>query len=428
MEKRKIELSKFFQELKSSAIRHAQQCFAERKDSVKAVNASIGNVSLPLHPAMQKRLENLSQHPEFGQGIVKYTSTSGMDETKEAFKKVISLCGADTSDLDMVITSGGSQAIDLALLGCCQENRPLIISEPAYSNYISIAEAYKIPIVALPHKLNENGDFENLDDLESTIKKHNPGAIVVIPYDNPTGKLITQEKLNEIAKLCVKYDLWLISDEAYRLLHYTENESPSIWKVTENDVPGIAGRKIGIETVSKYLNGCGLRIGALISDNKEFIQKATIFASSHLCAGAIAQYIVGGIYDENEENLRKWIENLRNYYQNLLISTSNQLKKRIPNIIVSSPQSSLYLVADLENIVPKSFKISDFCQFCAEKGKIITKFGKFTLLFAPMENFYHSNPDFGRYQMRLSFVAPKEEIELIPELLDGLLKIYLKQN
>ncbi len=428
MKEKKIELSEFFQGLNSSAIRHAQQCYAERKDAVKAVNASIGNVGLPVHPAMHSRIKNLSQHAEFGQGIVKYTSTAGLKETKEAFKKVISLCGANTEDLDLIITSGGSQAIDLVLLGCCQDNRPLIISEPAYSNYISIAEAYKIPIIALPHQLNDDGDFQNLDDLERTIKENNPGAIVVIPYDNPTGKLITQEKLNEIAKLCVKYDLWMISDEAYRLLHYTENEPPSIWKITEKEAPGITGRKIGIETVSKYLNGCGLRIGALVSDNKEFIQKATIFASSHLCAGAIAQYIVGGVNEEKDENLLKWIENLRNHYQNLLISTSNELKKRLPNIIVSAPQSAIYLVVDLRKLVPNSFKISDFCHFCAEKGKISTNLGDFTLLFTPMESFYHSDPEFGRYQMRLSFVAHEKEIKLIPELLEKLLESYLKQN
>ena len=339
----KIEFSSYFQNLTISAIRQAQQCYADRTDKVKAVNASIGNVSLPMHPAMIKRLQNITQAPELGEGVVKYTATSGREETKQAFRNLISLCGANTEKLEVIITSGGSQAMDLALLGCCQDGRPLVISEPTYSNYISIAQAYRIPVVTDPHTLCEDGHFRCDIELEEIIKKNNPGAIVVIPYDNPTGKLLSQARLVEIAKLCVKYDLWMISDEAYRYLHYTDQEAPSIWKIDEAQAPGISRRRMSIDTVSKGLNGCGLRIGALVCDNKEFYLKAIIAASSHLCASAIDQYIVGGIAAEKPENLAKWFEKLKNYYQNLIISTTNELKKRIPQIIVSSPQSALRL-------------------------------------------------------------------------------------
>ncbi len=422
---KQLDFSKYFQNLTISAIRQAQQCFSNRTDSTKAINASIGNVSLPIHPAMLKRLKEIGKDPELGQGIVKYTATSGREDTKRAFKKMISLCGAKTDDLELIVTNGGSQAMDLALLGCCQTQRPLIISEPTYSNYISIANSYKIPIVVLPYSLCTDGHFRCDTDLEEIIKKHNPSAILVIPYDNPTGKLLSQEEMVKIAKLCVKYNLWMISDEAYRFLHYTQLESPSIWKIDEEKAPGISKRRISIETVSKGLNGCGLRIGALVSDNKKFIQKAIISASSHLCAGAIGQYIVGGISTEKEEDLQKWYEDLRKYYQKLIISTTIELKKRIPKVIVSSPESALYSIVDLRNLVPKSFKIEKFCQFCAEKGKVCTKNGDFTLLFSPLTSFYLSNSKYKHYQLRLSYVASPEEIKEIPHLLSELLHQYL---
>ncbi len=422
---KQLDFSKYFQNLTISAIRQAQQCFANRTDSTKAINASIGNVSMPIHPAMLKRLKEIGQHPELGQGIVKYTATSGREDTKEAFKKMISLCGAKTDNLELIVTSGGSQAMDLALLGCCQKQRPLIISEPTYSNYISIASSYQIPIVVLPYALAADGHFRCNTDLEEVIKHHNPGAILVIPYDNPTGKLLSQEEMVKVAKLCVKHNLWMISDEAYRFLHYTQQESPSIWKIDETKVPGISKRRVSIETVSKGLNGCGLRIGALVSDNKEFIQKAIISASSHLCAGAIDQYIVGGISTEKEKNLQKWYKDLRNYYQNLIISTTNELKRSIPKVIVSSPESALYSVVDLRNVVPKSFKIEKFCQFCAEKGKVFTKNGYLTLLFTPLTSFYLSNSKNKHYQLRLSYVASPEEVNQIPHLLAELLQQYL---
>ncbi len=426
MGEQKIEISAYFQNLTISAIRQAQQCFANRTDKVKAINASIGNVSLPIHPAMLKRLEQIGKHPELGKGIVKYTATSGREDTKQAFKNLIALCGAKSNNLEMVITSGGSQAMDLAILGCCQSDRPLIISEPTYSNYLSIASSYRIPVVVLPYTLCEDEHFRCEVDLEETIQKNNPGAIVVIPYDNPTGKLISQEQMLKIAKLCVKYNLWMISDEAYRFLHYTDQESPSIWKIDETKLPGISKRRVSIETVSKGLNGCGLRIGALVSDNQEFIQKAIISASSHLCAGAIDQYIVGGISDEKQENLSKWFENLRDYYQNLIVSTTNEIKKAIPGVIVSSPESALYSIVDLRKIVPKEFKIEKFCQFCAEKGKICINNKDYTLLFTPLTSFYLSKSKYRHYQLRLSYVESSQEIKKIPFLLAELLKQYLK--
>src|SRR5699024_11804988 len=99
--------------------------------------------------------------------------------------------------------------------------------------------------------------------------------MLIIPYDNPTGQLYSEEMMLEIAKLCVKYNMWLLSDEAYRGLFYDEDRKIiSIWGITDDQVPGIEGRRLSLESTSKVFNACGLRIGAVITDNKEYHEKS----------------------------------------------------------------------------------------------------------------------------------------------------------
>ena len=130
-----------------------------------------------------------------------------------------------------------------------------------------------------------------MKEVESKIKKYKPNALLVIPYDNPTGQFLTQQTLIELAKICIKYGIWLVSDEAYRPLFYNEGEQSSIWNINENSVPGINGCRISIESSSKVWNACGLRIGAIVTDNDEFHEKAVSEYTANLCANSIGQKI-----------------------------------------------------------------------------------------------------------------------------------------
>jgi len=418
-------MSKNFQELKTVPLRQAQQLFDKRDDDVKAVNASIGNVSLPMHPAMQKRMFDFSKDPDLAKGVVKYSSTQGRQDTRRAFLKMIEASGGQTKSLEVLITNGASSAMDLVLAGTCQKGAPLTFFEPAYANYISISKKLRIPIKSIARTLGQDGNFTILQDAENIIRESASGALLLIPYDNPTGDIISQKELIDLAKICVKYNIWLVSDEAYRMLHYTKEDAPSIWRITPKEVPGIVGRRISIETISKGMNGCGLRIGAVVSDNKEFIAKAIIAYSSYLCAGMIDQYIVGSLANQSVLSLHKWYQKLCNYYQDLITSTTEKLKEALPNIILSKPKSAIYSVVDLRNLVPTDFNMNNFCIFCAQKGKIPIGKDYYTLLFAPLVNFYLIPDTFATYQIRLSYVASREKISLIPDLLKALLEEYL---
>ena len=429
-------LSAQFQSRMPSDVRLAQMKYDERKVKPEAViNVGIGNVSLPTNPAMQKRLFALNA-PEspFSKGVIRYTGTAGTAECQDAFKNILNCEGFDTSKLFVEVTDGGSTGMELLLLGVCGAagtgEKPLMMIDPAYTNYISFAERIGRNTVTVKRHLGENGKFNlpEISELEEVIKKNNPGALLVIPYDNPTGQLYDYATMKELAKLCVKYNLWKVSDEAYRELYYTgSDELVSIWGVTDADVPGIEGRRISLETASKVWNACGLRIGALITDNAEFNNRAVAEYTANLCANAIGQYIFGALAHETKEDIAAWCKGLREYYKDIIFKVHDGLMKQEPGLIVSSPDASIYTVIDVRNVVKPGFDCIDFVLYCAHEGSVNYNGVETTLLVAPLKGFYdiksgEVNP--GSTQFRIAFVETPENMMKVPELFVKLLKQY----
>jgi len=427
-------LSEHFKKRMPSDVRLGQMKFAERKVKPALINVAIGNVSLPTNPAMQKRMFSLDA-PEspFAKGVVRYSSTVGVAETQDAFKNILKCQGFDTNKLFVQVTDGGSTGMELLLLGVCgaagTDDKPLMMIDPAYTNYISFAERIGRKTVTVKRHLGEDGKFSlpELDKIEETIKKHNPGALLVIPYDNPTGQLYDYATLKELAKICVKYNMWMISDEAYRELYYVDSDLVSIWGITDADVPGIEGRRISLDTASKVWSACGLRIGALITDNEEFHTQSVAEYTANLCANVIGQYIFGALAHESKEQIDGWCKGLREYYKKIMFKFYNGIKELDSGLIVSSPDSSIYSVVDVRNVVKPGFDSINFVMYCAQKGSVDCNGVETTLLVAPMKGFYdlqpgESNP--GSTQMRIAFVETPENMEKVPELLVKLLRKY----
>ena len=318
-------LSAHFKSRKPSDVRLAQIKFEERKvKPEKVVNVAIGNVSLPTNLAMQKRMFELnSPESPFVDGVIRYSTTAGTIEAQEAFRNILKSEGFDTEKLYIQITEGGSAAMELLLLGVCgpagTDEKPLMMIDPTYTNYVSFAERIGRKTVTITRHMGEDGKFTlpDIGEIEEVIRANNPGALLVIPYDNPTGQFYTKDLIKELAELCVKYNMWLASDEAYRGLYYDRDEElSSIWGLSDKDVPGIEGRRISIETTSKIWNACGLRIGAVITDNKEFNKRSVAEYTANLCANSIGQYIFGALAHESEESILEWCKQQRNYYRN----------------------------------------------------------------------------------------------------------------
>lgn len=429
-------LSAHFESRKPSDVRLAQMKYDERKVKPQAViNVGIGNVSLPTNPAMQKRMFALNA-PEspFANGVVRYSGTAGTVECQDAFKNILKCEGFDTSNLHVQVTDGGSSGMELLLIGLCgpagTSEKPLMMIDPAYTNYISFAERVGRTTVTVKRHLGEDGKFTlpELDKIEAVIKENNPGALLVIPYDNPTGQLYDYATMIDLAKLCVKYNLWMVSDEAYRELYYDPSEKlVSIWGITDKEVPGIEGRRISIETASKVWNACGLRIGAIITDSPEFNNRSIAEYTANLCANVIGQYIFGALAHETKDQIDAWCKHIRDYYKEQIVSVYNGLKAKEPKLIVSSPDASIYSVIDVRNVVKPGFDAIDFVLYCAQEGSVNVDGVETTLLVAPLKGFYdikagEVNP--GTTQFRISFVETPENMAKIPELFVELLRQF----
>ncbi len=424
-------LSNHFDLRKPSAIRKAQIEFSKRNDKneIDVINLAIGNVSLPMYPAMREKLRKIG-NDVFKDGVIKYTSTSGTKNARNAFLNILSAEGIETDCIYPLVTDGGSTAMELMILGVCgpASKNSLLLFDPAYTNYLQFARRLSVPILSSDRVIEDDGSFSSLDlnEIESIVKKYKPSGILVIPFDNPTGQFLNKQTMIEIAKIAVKNNIWLISDEAYRPLSYNTDSTTSVWALKENDVSGITGRRISIESASKVWNACGLRIGGLLTDNKEFYNKSISEYTANLCANTIGQEIFGVMSTEPRKNILNWYKKQRQYYKSILFLLKINLEKEIPGIIVSNPEAAIYCVIDLKNIVSESFDAEDFIQYCAREGKIDFNGTIYTVLLAPMTGFYN-NKQKGKTQLRIAIVEEPEKMKIAPLILSKLFNTYLKK-
>ena len=429
-------ISDHYDKREPSSIRKAQILFQSRQDcsNIEVINLAIGNISLPMHPAMLSRLKGIGEPDSpFAKGVVQYTSSEGTAECKTA---ILNSINAELSlnipqNINCVITDGGSQAMELMLLGVSgtSSGEPIMVIDPLYTNYVEFAKRLSIPMVSLERNSNSDGSFGNLDStkIRKIISKDNPNGILIIPADNPTGLQMSQNTINEIAKICVEEDIWLVSDEAYRNIYFSGSGPSSIWQISNTDVPGILGRRISIESVSKVWNACGLRIGALVTDNKMMYQKVRSEYTANLCANVIGQYVFGAVAQMSSDEIIDWYSSQRVYYSKAIISLIKELKEELPGIILSSPGAAIYIVLDFKNITPSDFNVSKFIEYCSLNGKIKIKRKYYTLLLSPMKGFYNQKLK-GEKQARIALVEQESKIRMVPKILSRLLENYLKSE
>tara|TARA_Y100000591_G_scaffold333107_1_gene373784 strand:+ start:163 stop:1470 length:1308 start_codon:yes stop_codon:yes gene_type:complete len=427
-------ISEHYIKRKPSAIRKAQILFESRRDKsdVEVINLAIGNISLPMHPSMLSRLKDIGDSDSpFSNGIVQYSKSEGTEECKDAILNSIyaELTRNISKDINCVITDGGSQAMELMLLGVSgtKGSESIMVIDPLYTNYVEFANRLSVPIITLERNFNKDGSFGDLDIIEirNKIIENNPKGILIIPADNPTGLQMSQILINEIAKICVEKDIWFISDEAYRNIYFSDNGPSSIWQISNTDVPGIEGRRISIESVSKVWNACGLRIGALVTDNKIMYEKVRSEYTANLCANVIGQYVFGAVAQLSTSEIIDWYASQRTYYSRTINRLIKGLKHKLPGIILSSPGAAIYIVLDFKNITPPDFNISNFIDYCALNGKIKLDGKYHTLLLSPMQGFYNDKIK-GEKQARIALVEPESKMKIVPKMLSQLLKDYLK--
>jgi aspartate aminotransferase len=304
---------------------------------------------------------------------------------------------------EIIITTGGSEAVLFAFLACLDSGDEIIVPEPAYANYMAFAISAGAVIKTCPSSIEEGFALPSVDKFEALITPRTKGILICNP-NNPTGYLYTQKEMNQIRDLVKKYDLFLFSDEVYREFCYTGAPYISAFHLD-----GIEDNVVLIDSVSKRYSECGIRIGALISKNKTVRDSVMKFCQARLSPPLIGQICAEASLDAPDEYL---LQTYNEYVERrkFLIDGLN----RIPGCYSPIPMGAFYTVARLP--VDDADK---FCSWCLEEFQYEGQ----TIFMAPGSGFY-TTPGLGRDEVRIAYVLKKDDLAKALIVLQKALEAY----
>lgn len=338
-----------------------------------------------------------------GLEILAYTRSDGSEEYRKKIATYYNNNHIPVSAEDIIVTTGGSEALLFAIGTIADAGDEIIIPEPFYANYNGFAAASDVKVVPVISKIEDNFALPPIAEFEKLITPRTKAILICNP-GNPTGYLYSKEEIQRLAELVKKHDLFLISDEVYREFTYDGAKHYSI--LTEESM---ADYGIIVDSVSKRYSMCGARIGYLVSRNKEFIKTAMKFAQTRLSPPTFAQ-----IASEAALNTpQSYFDEVITEYQERR-DTMVSLLKQIPGIKVGEPKGAFYCIVELP--VKNS---EDFARWLLET---FDDNGE-TIMVAPAGGFY-STPGMGLNQIRIAYVLKKESLIRAVEILKLALEQY----
>jgi aspartate aminotransferase len=355
---------------------------AER--GIHVYHLNIGQPDLPTPQCALDAVKHLDRK------VLEYSPSEGFKSYREKLTKYYASYNIDVTPDDIIITSGGSEAVLFAFLSCLNPGDEIIVPEPAYANYMAFAVAAGARIRTIATTIEEGFSLPKVEKFEALIGDRTRAILICNP-NNPTGYLYTRREMNQIRDLVKKHDLYLFSDEVYREFIYTG--SPYI---SACHLKGIEQNVILIDSVSKRYSECGIRIGALITKNKTVRQAVMKFCQARLSPPLLGQIVAEAsleapdsymreVYDEYVERRKCLIDGLN----------------RIPGCYSPVPMGAFYTTAQLP--------VDDAEKFCAWCLTDFSWEGE-TVMMAPASGFY-TTPGSGRDQVRIAYVLNKEDLK-----------------
>ena len=334
---------------------------------------------------------------EFQAKVLEYAPSPGIPVLVEAIGKYYAKIGANYDAGDILITTGGSEALLILLMCILDPGSEVLIPEPFYPNYNTFVTAAGGVIAPIPTSVEEGYRYATREKLEAGINE-NTRAIMVTNPGNPTGLVLSREELQTIVDVAMEHDLYIIGDEVYREFFY----GGSGMALSLAQFPEAAQNVVLIDSVSKRFSACGARIGCLVSKNKELMAQAMKFCQARLSVATLDQAASAALYDVDEA----YFAAVRQEYQLRRDTVINALKK-IPGVTVSQPEGAFYLMAALPVEDADAFQTWLLEEF-EDNGQ--------TVMFAPGEPFY-GTPGRGKNEIRIAYVLKKERLERAIELL-----------
>ena len=385
-------------EMPSSPIRKlAPLSDSAKARGLKVYHLNIGQPDLPTPQAGLDALKNIDRT------ILEYSPSDGYRSYREKLVGYYAKYNINVSADEIIITTGGSEAVLFAFLACLNPGDEIIVPEPAYANYMAFAVSAGAVIRPVSSTIEEGFALPPIEKFEEQINERTKGIMICNP-NNPTGYLYSRAEMNQIKKLIQKHDLYLFSDEVYREFIYTGSPYVSACHLV-----GIEENVVLIDSVSKRYSECGIRIGALITKNKELRNAVMKFCQARLSPPLIGQIVAEASLDADPDYLQDTYEEYVER-RKFLIDRLNM----IPGVYSPIPMGAFYTVVKLP--------VDDadrFCEWCLSDFEYEGQ----TIFMAPASGFY-TTPGLGKNEVRMAYVLNKEDLGNALTVLEKALEAY----
>ena len=388
-------------EMPSSPIRKLTPLANDAKArGIKVYHLNIGQPDLPTPQKALDALKNVDRK------VLEYSPSQGFLSLREKLVKYYSKFNINLTPDDIIITSGGSEAVLFAFLACLNPGDEIIVPEPAYANYMAFAVSAGAVIKTVTATIDTGFALPPVEKFEELITERTKAILICNP-NNPTGYLYSRSEMNQLRDIVKKHNLYLFSDEVYREFIYTG--SPYI---SACHLQGIEENVVLIDSVSKRYSECGIRIGALVTKNAALRQAVMKFCQARLSPPLIGQIVaeasIEGIEDYAAEVYEEYVERRK-----CLVDGLN----KIPGVYSPIPMGAFYTVASL----PVE-DADDFCAWCLSDFNYEGE----TVMMAPASGFY-STPGQGHNEVRIAYVLCKEDLQRALFILEKALEAYNKK-
>jgi len=368
-----------------------------KKRGRKVYHLNIGQPDIKTPEVARDAVKNMTNR------VIEYSHSAGNESYRRKLAAFYQGIGIDVDHTEMLVTTGGSEAISFALMSTINPEEEVIVPEPFYANYNGFSVAAGVNVVPITSTIKSGFALPPIEEFEKVITSKTRGIIICNP-NNPTGYLYSQEELERLGEIVKKHDLYLFSDEVYREFCYDGEKHFSAM-----DLKGLGQHVIMLDSVSKRYSMCGVRVGALVTKNKEVISTALKFAQARLSPPSYGQVAGEAALNTPASYFREvydeYIER-RDY----MVEALNQM----PGVICPTPKGAFYTVVHLpvdDADIFAKWILSDF------------EHNNQTVMMAPASGFY-STPGLGKQEVRIAYVLKKENLALAMETLAEALKVY----
>ncbi|MDG1145289.1 MAG: pyridoxal phosphate-dependent aminotransferase [Flavobacteriales bacterium] len=373
--------------------------FAEnaKMRGIEVIHLNIGQPDIKTPEVALEAIKN------FKPKVVAYSHSAGFQSYREGLANYYKNVGLNVTHQNILVTTGGSEAITMSLNSIMDQGDEIIIPEPFYANYNGFSNAAGVKVKPISSSINSGFSLPEISEFEKLITPKTKAILICNP-GNPTGYLYAQEELNSLRALVLKYDLFLIADEVYREFAYDGKKHISIL-----DLDGLEQNAIVIDSVSKRYSMCGARVGCIVSKNNTFIATALKFAQARLSPPTFGQIASEAALKTPKSYFNDVILEYVNR-RDILISGLNNIR----GVVCPKPKGAFYCIAQLP--------IDDadiFAQWLLEEFSWNNK----TVMVAPAAGFY-STPEIGKQQIRIAYVLNTSELRAAVKILEEALKAY----